>query len=130
MLVDSSAWIEYLRATGSPADAAVERLIREQAPLKTCEPVMMELLAGARSDTHTRQLERLLARATLLPTQPTDWVDAARIYRTGRREGVTVRRLVDCLIAAIALRNDESILHHDVDFDAIARVTSLTVARD
>jgi predicted nucleic acid-binding protein len=129
VLPDTSAWIEYLRATGSATDGAVHTILREDAPFTTCEPVVMELLAGGRSDTHTRELERLLARATLLPTRATDWVDAARIYRTGRQRGVTVRKLMDCLIAAIALRSGETILHRDADFVAIAHVVPLTVTR-
>jgi len=71
----------------------------------------------------------LLARAELVPKLPTDWDDAARIYRAGRRQGVTIRRLVSCLIAAIALRSGEPVLHNDVDFDAIARVVPLVVSR-
>ncbi|MFT4219305.1 MAG: PIN domain nuclease [Microbacterium sp.] len=129
MLLDSSAWIEYLRATGSPTHLAVRALIRADEPIATCEPVVMELLAGGRSDSHAVELERLLARATLLRTLPTDWVDAARIHRAGRRQGVTIRKLMDCLIAAIALRAGESVLHLDADFDAIARVVPLTTAR-
>lgn len=130
MLIDSSAWIEYLRDTGSATDGAVDALIRREASITTCQPVMMEVLAGGKSESHTRQLERLLARATLLPTEPTDWIDAARLYRTGRHRGLTVRKLMDCLIAAIALRNGEPVLHNDVDFDAIARITTLVSSRE
>ncbi|MFT4210630.1 MAG: PIN domain-containing protein [Microbacterium sp.] len=72
---------------------------------------------------------RCLALAELLRTAPTDWEDAARIYRTGRRQGVTIRTLVDCLIAAIAVRGGASVLHHDADFDAIATVVPLSVSR-
>jgi predicted nucleic acid-binding protein len=129
VLLDSSAWIEFLRATGSPTHLAVRTLVQAGSPMATCEPVIMELLAGGRSDSHTAELERLLAGTTLLTTLPADWVDAARIYRSGRRQGVTVRKLMDCLIAAIALRAGESVLHHDADFDAIARIVPLTATR-
>lgn len=129
MLIDSSAWIEYLRGTGSATDAAVDALIRRDASITTCQPVTMEVLAGGRSESHTRQLERLLARATLLPTEPTDWIDAARLYRAGRHQGLTVRKLMDCLIAAVALRNGEPVLHNDTDFDALARISGLVATR-
>lgn len=129
MLVDTSAWIEYLRATGSVTNLAVRDRIREGAHLATCDPVVMEVLAGGRSEEHVVELRGLLARAELVPTLPTDWDDAARIYRAGRRQGVTIRRLVDCLIAAIALRRGEPVLHDDADFDAIALVVPLVVSR-
>jgi NAD(P)-dependent dehydrogenase (short-subunit alcohol dehydrogenase family) len=46
-LIDTSAWIEYLRATGSSADAEVARLIEANAPIATTEPVIMEHLGRA-----------------------------------------------------------------------------------
>lgn len=127
--MDTSAWVEYLRATGSATNLAVRERIREGAHLATCDPVIMEVLAGGRSEHHVAELRGLLARAQLVPTMPTDWDDAARIYRAARRQGVTVRRLVDCLIAAIALRSGEPVLHNDADFDAIAQVVPLGVSR-
>jgi len=129
VLVDTSAWIEYLRATGSATNVAVRDRIRTDARLVICDPVVMEVLAGGRSEEHVVELRGLLARAELVPTMPTDWDDAARIYRAGRRQGVTIRKLMDCLIAAIALRRGEPVLHDDADFDAIARVVPLVVSR-
>lgn len=129
MLVDTSAWIEFLRATGSSANVAVRDALRDGRRLVVCEPVQMEVLAGARSEQHVAELRGLLARCQLVRTVPSDWDDAARIYRTGRRQGVTIRRLVDCLIAAMAMRAGEPLLHADADFDAIARVTPLEAVR-
>ncbi len=129
MLLDSSAWVEYLRATGSPTHLAVRSLIRGDASIITCDPVVMEIVAGGRSESHTAELHALLARATLVSTRPSDWLDAARIYRTGRSQGLTIRKMIDCLIAAIALGIGEPVLHNDADFDAIARITRLHVTR-
>ena len=85
----------------------------------------MEVLAGARSDTHLRDLRGLLARGTLVPTVSGDYEDAATLYRACRRGGETVRRLIDCLIAAVAIRADVPVLHSDADFDVLARRTAL-----
>ena len=63
----------------------------------------MEILAGARDESHLHDLRGLLARATLLSTEPVDYEDAAASYRGCRRHGETVRRLIDCLIAATAI---------------------------
>ena len=87
----------------------------------------MELLAGARSERHRRDLGRLLARATLVPMQPGDFDRAASLYRQCRRRGETVRVLMDCLIGALAIRAELPVLHCDADFDALARHTSLRV---
>ncbi len=52
---------------------------------------------------------------------------ALGLYRSARRAGLTPRSGVDCLIAACALRNALPVLHHDRDFDALARIAPLEV---
>lgn len=125
ILIDTSAWIEFLRDTGSPACNEVDRLLATE--LAICDPVRMEVLAGARDEAHLRQLRGLLARGVTLPTGAEDYESAAALYRSCRRRGDTVRRLVDCLIAAVAVREDVPVLHADSDFDVIARHTALQV---
>jgi predicted nucleic acid-binding protein len=127
ILIDTSAWIEFLRDTGSPVCVGVEELL--DGDVAVCEPVRMEILAGARDEKHLSDLRRLLARATLLSTESTDYEEAASLYRACRRGGEAVRRLIDCLIAAIALRSDVSILHADFDFDVLSRHTMLKTHR-
>jgi predicted nucleic acid-binding protein len=125
-LIDTSAWIEYLRDTGSRACQLVDGLV--VSGFVTTSPVRMKLLAGARSPAHLDQLRRLLARGGLIAVVETDYEDAAAIYRACRLGGETVRRLIDCLIAAVALREGVPVLHADRDFDVIARHTALLVA--
>jgi predicted nucleic acid-binding protein len=123
ILIDTSAWIEFLRDTGSEVCQRVDALL--DADVAVCDPVRMEVLAGARSDEHLRDLRGLLARAALIPTEPIDYEGAAALYRTCRRGGETVRRLIDCLIAAVAVRASIAVLHADIDFDVLARHTAL-----
>ena len=125
IIVDTSAWIEFLRDTGSPACTAVERLLDDD--LAICDPISMEVLAGARSEDHLAQLRGLLARATLLPTTSADYDAAAALYRRCRMQGATVRRTIDCLIAAVAIAADAEILHADSDFTELAAHTPLRV---
>ncbi len=124
-LIDTSAWIEYLRKTGSRTNIEVRRTLNIDAQI--CDVIRMEILAGARDQQHVTQLEKLLARATTIKTEPVDYDNAAAIYRACRKLGVTVRAQIDCLIAAIAIRTNTKIIHHDSDFDAIAQVTKLRV---
>ena len=123
ILIDTSAWVEFLRDTGSPVCERVDKLLESQ--IATCDAVRMEVLAGARDDDHLQQLRRLLARATLLPTEPIDYDAAAALYRSCRSQGRTVRKLIDCLIAAVAIRANVPILHLDEDFTSMAAVTAL-----
>ena len=69
-LIDTSAWIEFLRGTGSRTNLKVRELIGYDAQI--CDPVRMELLAGARDEKHVAQLEKLLARATVIKTESID----------------------------------------------------------
>ncbi|HTW99182.1 MAG TPA: PIN domain nuclease [Acidimicrobiales bacterium] len=125
ILVDTSAWIEFLRDTGSTTCARVDELLAQE--IATCHPIRMELLAGARHEQHLRELRGLLARTTTLETLPTDYEDAATLYRACRRRGETVRKLIDCLIAAHAIRARLPLLHADADFDVLARYTELVL---
>lgn len=125
ILIDTSAWIEFLRGTASPICDEVDRLLAVEIAI--CDPIRMEVLAGARDEAHLRQLRGLLARATVLPTGPADYEAAAALYRVCRRRGETVRRLIDCLIAAIAVREDVPLLHADSGFDVLARHTALEI---
>ena len=127
VLIETSAWIEFLRDTGSSVCLRVDELLGENMAI--CEPVRMEILAGARDDKHLNDLRRLLAGATLLATQPIDYEETASLFRVCRRGGETVRRLMDCLIATIAIRADVPILHNDSDFEILGRHTALSISR-
>ncbi|MBI2710956.1 MAG: PIN domain nuclease [Actinobacteria bacterium] len=125
ILVDTSAWVEFLRDTRSPTCELVDELLA--AKVATCHPVRMEVLAGARDERHLKDLRGLLARATLLPTDALDYETGASLYRTCRTRGEPVRKLIDCLIAAVAIRHDVEVVHADVDFDVMARHTALRI---
>ncbi|KHL10015.1 hypothetical protein CLV56_3825 [Mumia flava] len=131
-LIDTSAWIDYLRGTGSRAAATVHALIEGSGPTASaqsivcCEPIAMELLAGADRDVVHDRLEIMVNGLPTLRLEPDlDYRSAASIFRAVRRSGRTVRSLNDCLIAAIAIRNDATLVHKDAAFEAIADVTSL-----
>ena len=120
-LVDTSAWIEYIRDTGSLACEYVDQLIRKEESVHLTEPVIMELLAGAGPRTFGR-LEKLVGAFPLLQVDNAlDYHQAARIYRMVRASGDTPRSHLDCLIAAVASRTDAVLVHDDRDFRIIAQ---------
>jgi hypothetical protein len=126
ILADTSAWVEYDRATGSAADQRIAELIAADGPLTVTEPVVMEVLAGARDDRREQDLRRLLSRFGLAHFDAVaDFDGAARIYRRCRTAGVTPRGMIDCMIAAVAYRRDVSLLAWDADISRIAEVIGL-----
>lgn len=126
ILADTSAWVEYDRATGSAVDQRLTELIRDQGQLAVTEPIVMEVMAGARDDRRERALRRLLLRFDLLAFDTAaDFDAAARIYRRCRREGVTPRGMLDCLIASVARRHGATLLAQDADMSRVARVVGI-----
>ena len=89
------------------------------------DPIRMELLAGAHDERHLATLRRLIATATMLPTEPIHYEDAAMLFRVCRSKGDQVRELIDCLIAAVAIRTAVPVLYRDKEFDALARHSEL-----
>jgi predicted nucleic acid-binding protein len=129
-LVDTSAWVEFLRGTGSDTHRAVRHLLDDHAPIHTTDVVVMEILAGARDVDHHQRLRRLLARCDYVPVEGlASYEAAADLYRACRQAGETVRALTDCLIGAVALRAGVSVLHNDRDFDVLARHTGVRAER-
>jgi predicted nucleic acid-binding protein len=128
ILADTSAWVEYDRATGSAVDSRLSGLIAADGPVAVTEPVIMEVLAGARSDARAADLRRLLLRFHLCRFDPVaDFDGAARIYRRCRQAGLTPRGLIDCMIAAVALRHQAALLACDADLDRLARVVGIAL---
>lgn len=126
ILADTSAWIEYDRATGSAVDRRLAGLIADNGEIAVTEPVAMELLAGARSAERESDLRRLLLRFDLLPfDSAADFDSAARIYRRCRAAGVTPRGLLDCMIASVAWRCGATLLAHDADLGRVAGVIGI-----
>lgn len=126
ILADTSAWVEYDRATGSPADRRLAELIDSVGSVAVTEPVLMEVLAGARDEKREADLRRLLGRFELLSFDAvTDFDGAVNIYRRCRAAGVTPRGMLDCMIAAVAWRRGATLLAHDADMDRVARVIEI-----
>ncbi len=128
ILVDSSAWIDLLRATERPAHRTLRRLLAGGEDVAVTEPVVMEVLSGVGSAREEEAVRGQLAGFPLLPVGGIDaYEQAAEIHRACRSAGETVRRILDCLIAVPAIRAGVPILYSDRDFHVIARHTSLEV---
>ena len=126
ILADTSAWVEYDRATGSKVDTRLRELIGSDGPLAITEPIVMEILAGASNRKREGDLRRLLQRFQLIRFDAaSDFDGAAGIYRRCRAAGVTPRGMIDCMIAAVAWRSGSWLLAHDADLDRVARVVGI-----
>ena len=126
ILVDTSAWVEFLRGTESPVHRRLQAAIASEEQLGVLDVVRLELLAGAADEARAANLNRFLARFEPVPLwSPADHEVAASLYRAAGRGGHTVRSLIDCAIAAAALRVGAAVLARDRDYEVLAGVCDL-----
>jgi predicted nucleic acid-binding protein len=122
ILVDTSIWIELLNGRGGLKVSDDDLLL-----FVTCGPVVQEITQGLKHGAEADSFGRLF-RAVPVVSDPVPlflFHEAADIYRSGRRRGLTIRSSADCLIAAIAIENRVRVWHRDRDFASIARYTKL-----
>lgn len=124
ILVDTSVWIALLNVRRRSRVSADDVL-----RFVTCGPIVQEVLQGLRDGPATDAFRDAFLGIPKLsdPLPLTMFLEAAEIYRQGRRKGYTIRSSTDCLIAAIAIENKVPVWHKDRDFQVIARYTRLEV---
>lgn len=127
VLVDTSVWIEIFRR---PSRATLAPSV-DFDDVVTCLPVLQEVLQGFRDETAFLRARESMRALPIVesPMREDVFLQAADLYRAGRRAGVTIRSGVDCLIAACAIRHRLEVLHHDRDYDAIAKISTLRAKR-
>ncbi len=128
VLIDTSAFIEFLNHTGSPFDKEIERIIVNDEDAAIADIVLTEILQGIRDDKEYEEIKiSLLSFPVYSLKGHNSYIAAAELYRKCSKKGITLRSTVDLLIAQIAIENDLLLLHNDKDFDSIARISSLKV---
>ncbi len=126
IIVDTSVWIDVLNERSSPQALRCVELIEGGEPIALTDIVFTEILQGFRSDREARLVEGHLKAFPMLRLDGLDdFALAAQLYRRARRAGVTIRKTLDCLIAAPCVRTGAPILHSDADFDRLAECTPL-----
>ncbi len=123
LLVDSSVWIDWLRG----ADTDAVRFVQEREnheELAITQMIYLEVLQRVSSDRQFAATQRVLGAQTMLQPQGAlaTFEVAAHLYRRARKQGLTIRKSSDCLIAAMALEQGAVLVHNDRDFLALAQV--------
>ena len=131
IVVDTSVWIDVLNDVDSRGAGRCVELIEAGEPVALTDVVLAEVLQGMRSERESRLVERHLRAFPILRLRDLeDFVLAATLYRSARRAGVTIRKTLDCLIAAPCVRPGAPLLHADGDFDRLATCTPLRLWTD
>lgn len=127
VLVDTTVWIDFFAGHATAQVGALEKSLRDGEDVCICGVILTEVLQGIRTDSAYRRTKARFARFLFLPMKPGTFVYAADLYRALRRRGITIRKPIDCMIAAVAIENDVRLLHNDRDFDPIAEHCGLAV---
>ena len=128
IVVDSSVWIDHFNAVESDEASLLRDLIRSDADVGIVDLCLSEILQGFRRERDVDLVSAtLLVFPVLAPQSTHDHLYAAELYRTARRRGHTIRSTIDCLIAAVCVREGSTLLHRDRDYDRIASCSSLRI---
>lgn len=118
-LIDSSAWVEFLRRKGAPpVKQAVARLLQADRAAFTC-PIRFELFSGVKPEEED-DLEQAFALSHHFPFAQEDWREAATLERQLRANGLTIPRN-DLFVATVAIRLGIPVLCRDTHFDAMRK---------
>ena len=130
IVVDTTVWIDFFEAKGTPFDLHLTHLIERGEALALTDLIYCEVLQGILDERNFRRVRTILRSYPILRTGGLQtFEDAAQIYRDCRRRGFTIRKTADCLIAAACLKAGVDLYHNDRDFEAIAKVRTLKIYR-
>lgn len=121
VLVDTTVWIDFFSANSHPHVESLEKLIAEREDICLCGVILTEILQGIRDDAEFKKTRDLLTNLVFLPMSYSVYLSSAEIYRALRRKGITIRKSVDCMIAAVAIEHKIPLLHNDKDFIPIEK---------
>jgi len=128
IVVDTSVWVDVLRGGRTRKARRCAELIEAGEPVALTDVVYAEILQGLRSEREARLVEEHLRAFPILRLEDLeDFRLAAELYRRARSRGVTIRKTLDCLIAAPCVRTGAPLLHSDGDFDRLASCTALRI---
>jgi len=126
ILVDTSVWVDFFRGVKSPRCEILHRLIEDEEDIAITEIIFTEILQGIKNEGDFRRIKaHLIGFPIFRPKGIETYLKAAQIYRACRKKGKTVRKTVDCIIAAVCIEHNLTLLHNDRDFTLISTCTQL-----
>jgi predicted nucleic acid-binding protein len=129
VLVDTTVWVDFFSGRNTRQVVALERLLHRGEDICVCGVILSEVLQGIRSDADYAETLSRFEAFLFLPMNRGTFVKAADLYRSLRRRGITIRKPIDCMIAAVAIEHNIPLLHNDRDFDPMEKNWGLKVLK-
>ena len=127
VLVDTTVWIDFFSGKSYPHVKTLENLIFNRENICICGVILTEILQGIKNDKEFKKVQELLENLIFLPMSYHVFLYSAHIYRNLRKKGITIRKTIDCIIAAVAIEYDIQLLHNDKDFIPIEKYFNLQI---
>jgi predicted nucleic acid-binding protein len=116
VLIDASAWIDYLRSGGGPLSDRLEKLLEENRAA-LCGIAVAEVRQGLRPNEERDVLD-LFETLPYLETTRNDYDAAGALLAGLRRDNITIP-VMDGLMAQLALRHEVALLENDKHFSSV-----------
>lgn len=129
VLVDTTVWVDFLNNKKTTHVQALEQLVADEEDICTCGVILTEVFQGIRDEADYNRTYSRFDAFLYLPMDRHTFVKAADLYRSLRRRGITIRKTVDCMIAAVAMEHKVPLLHNDKDFDPLEEFCGLKVIK-
>ena len=114
ILVDTSVWIDFFNGISSSPRVSLRELLEAEEEVCISNYILAEILQGFKDDREFEAAKRDLLHLPILELSLTEsYISAARLYRTCRRKGLTIRKTVDCLIAQTAIEHGVPLSRQD-----------------
>lgn len=127
VLVDTTVWIDFFANRQTKQVLRLVQLIEQKEDLCLCGVILTEILQGIKNSYERQQIETLMNTLLFLEMSKDIFILSAEIYRSLRSHGITIRKTIDCMIAAVAIEHEVKLLHNDRDFIPIQKYTRLIV---
>ncbi len=127
VIVDTSVWVDFFISKQVDHVNTLEAVIKNEEDICICGIVLTEVLQGIKLEKEYKKTKEYFKDLIYLPMDYSTYLKSAEIYRSLRKRGTTIRRVLDCLIASVAIENNIPILHNDKDFIEIEKYSKLKI---
>ena len=128
ILVDSSVWIDYFSGIANIQTDKLDQLLGK-APVAVGDLILTEVLQGFRHDKDYRIAKSLFSDVEVFDMLGRDIaIKSADNFRALRKQGVTIRKTADVIIATFCIERDLPLLFSDKDFKPFVNHMSLIEA--
>jgi len=121
ILVDSSVWVDFFNGYPSPEEIKLKTLLDSMADLAITGIIASEVLSGFKDEKTFEEVKETFLKLPQAQINFNFHIEAAKMYRNLRSKGITIRSIIDCLIAIIAIEDKLELLYKDEDFEMIGK---------